>query len=95
MAIATVFSGATSGGVELARLNYITRAAREEEIGSYWGIDYSLMGIRGIIAPFVGIALMYLIGIKYAFFLAFVMIFISFLLMGRVRRSKLSWPSRA
>jgi len=95
VAIATVFSGATSGGVELARLNYITRAAREEEIGSYWGIDYSLMGIRGITAPFVGIVLMYLIGIKYAFLVAFITIFASFLLMGRVRRSKLSWPSRA
>jgi len=53
------------------------------------------MGIRGIIGPFVGIALMHLIGIKYAFLLAFVTIFVSFLLMGRVRRSKLSWPSRA
>jgi len=53
------------------------------------------MGIMGIVAPFVWIGIMYLIGIKYAFLLAFVTIFISFLLMGRVRKSKLSWPSRA
>jgi len=53
------------------------------------------MGIRGIVGPFVGIALMHLLGIKYAFLLASVTIFVSFLLMGRVRRSKLSWPSRA
>ncbi len=85
VAIATIFSGATSGGTELARLNYITRATREEEIESYWGIDYSLMGTRGLVAPFVGIALMHLIGIKYAFFLAFMTIFTSFLLMGRVK----------
>jgi len=90
VAIATVFSGVTSGGLELARLNYITRAAREEEIESYWGIDYSLMGIRGIVGPFVGIALMHLIGMKYAFLIAFITIFVSFLLMGRVKMGKLS-----
>jgi predicted branched-subunit amino acid permease len=41
------------------------------------------MGMRGLVGPFVGrIALMHLIGMKYAFFLAFIIIFISFFING-------------
>lgn len=81
--VATIFLGLSSGGLELSRTNYITRIAGHEQIQSYWGVDYTLMGLRGIIAPFVGVSLMHLIGIKPTFLVGFGLIFCSFIFMRR------------
>ncbi len=80
-AIATIFSGLSSGGTQLARVNYITRIVRHEQVADYWGVDYTLMGLRGIVAPFVGVGLMHLLGIRAAFLIGFVLIFSSFIAM--------------
>ena len=85
VALASAFSGITAGGVELAQLNYLTRIAGKREVQKYWGINYSTMGVRGIIAPFLGVALMKLIGIRWTFFLSFFFIFIAFLLLSILR----------
>ncbi len=81
VAIATIFSGLSSGGIQLARLNYITRIAGHEQVQDYWGVDYTLMGLRGIVAPFVGVGLMRLFGIRAAFLVGFGLIFSSFIAM--------------
>lgn len=53
---------------EIARVNFITIRAKDEDIPTYQEVDFTLMGIRGIIAPFVGISLMSWIGIRSAFY---------------------------
>ena len=88
VALATAFSGMASGGGELARIGYITRLANETNIQRYCGIDYSLMGIRGITAPFIGIGLMKLVGMSGVFMISSSLVFLAFLLMT-IFRNKL------
>jgi len=85
--VATLISGAVWAGTELCRISYITSVSSEATVQTYWGIDYTLMGIRGIIAPFLGVKLMGLIGIRQVFALSSLVIFISFLLMKHYKRT--------
>jgi len=78
---ASIFSGFNVGGGELSRINYITKITSHREVQTYWGIDFTLMGIRGIIAPLVGISLMKFLGIKIAFISSFGVILLGFIFM--------------
>ncbi|NOX98034.1 MAG: MFS transporter [Nitrospirae bacterium] len=80
--MAAVFFGLGTGGGELSRFNYMTRIATEDMVQSYWGIDFTLMGIRGVLAPFVGIGLKKWLGMGGAFMLAFLLTFGGFVLMA-------------
>ena len=98
ISIAAVLTGMASGGGELSRFNYMTRIASEDKIQSYWGIDFTLMGIRGVFAPFIGIGLKSLIGIEGTFVVSFFIIFISFILMvffARKQQGKLREERRS
>ncbi len=52
-----VVSGIVSAGVELSYFNGVLRFAPHERITHYHGVFLSLMGFRGLFAPFVGAAL--------------------------------------
>lgn len=78
---ASIFSGFNVGGGELSRISYITKISSPREVQTYWGIDFTLMGIRGIIAPMVGINLMKFLGIRIAFIGSFGVILLGFILM--------------
>lgn len=82
VASAAICVGVVSGGLWLTWINYITKIAPQRDVQIYWGIQHSLMGVRGIIAPFTGIGLMHLLGIRGAFLISSVMIFLGFLLMS-------------
>ncbi len=84
--VAAIFFGLAWGGAELSRFNYIIKIASEDKIQSYWGIDFTLMGIRGVLAPFVGIALKEFLGMGGAFMVAFILIFTGFVLMALFAR---------
>lgn len=79
--LASIFSGFNVGGGELSRISFITRISTQKEVQKYWGIDYTLMGVRGIIAPLAGINLMKFLGIKIAFISSFGVILLGFILM--------------
>ena len=78
---ASIISGFTLGAGELARVHFITNRTKSKDIPTYQGIDFTLMGLRGIIAPFLGVALMYLIGIRSVFIISFCLTIISSLAM--------------
>ncbi len=80
--VAAAISGLAAGGGELSRFNYVSRIAAADKVQSYWGIDFTLMGIRGVIAPFIGIGLKEVLGIGGAFMAAFFLIFAGFVLMA-------------
>jgi len=61
----------------LGRIAFVTRNFSTQRIQLYWGADSSFMRIRGVIFPFVGIALMYLLGMKIAFIIAFLIMLFS------------------
>ncbi|GAH56841.1 unnamed protein product, partial [marine sediment metagenome] len=76
-----IISGFTMGAQELSRVHFITNRAKSKDIPTYQGIDFTLMGLRGIVAPFLGVALMYLIGIESVFIISFCLTIISSLAM--------------
>lgn len=78
---ASIISGFTLGAGELARVHFITNRTKSKDIHTYQGIDFTLMGLRGVIAPFLGVALMYWIGMKSVFVISFCLIAISSLMM--------------
>jgi len=78
---ASIISGFTLGAGELARVHFITNRTKSKDIHTYQGIDFTLMGLRGVIAPFLGVALMHWIGIESVFIISFCLIAISSLMM--------------
>ena len=80
---ASVCAGIVAGGFWLAWVGYITKIAPPNDVQVYWGIQFSLMGIRGAIAPFVGVGLMHLLGIRNVFLISSITAFLGFLLMSR------------
>ena len=78
--MASAISGFNIGS-ELVRINYIAKITKHEDVQTYQAIDFSLMGIRGITAPFLGVGLMNLLGIRVALLISFVVSVAAFLLM--------------
>jgi len=85
--LASIISGFNIGNGELSRINYIIKISKTENVQTYWGIDFTLMGVRGLIAPFIGVGLMNLVGIRTALFISFTVIFASFILIKLFRFS--------
>jgi len=85
--LASIIFGLNVGSGELSRINYIIKISKTENVQTYWGIDFTLMGVRGLIAPFIGVGLMNLLGIRTAFFIAFAVVFTSFILIKLFRFS--------
>ena len=78
---ASIISGFTLGAGEIARIHFITNRVKSRDVPTYQGIDFTLMGLRGIIAPFLGVALIYWIDIRFVFIISFCLIAISSLIM--------------
>ncbi len=78
---ASIISGFTMGAQELSRVHFITHRAKSKDIPTYQGIDFTLMGLRGVFAPFLGVGLMYLIGMKSVFIISFCLTIFSSLVM--------------
>lgn len=78
--LASVISGFNIGS-ELVRINYIAKITKHEDVQIYQGIDFSLMGIRGITAPFLGVGLMSLVGIRAALLISFMVTLTAFFLI--------------
>ncbi len=78
---ASIISGFTLGAGELAQIHFITNRTKSKDIPTYQGIHFTLMGLRGVIAPFLGVALMHWMGMKSVFILSFCLTVISSLLM--------------
>lgn len=55
---AMVVSGLVSGGVELSYLNGVLRFAPAEKAAQYQGVFQFLVGVRGLIGPYVGATLL-------------------------------------
>jgi predicted MFS family arabinose efflux permease len=58
--------------------------ARHEDVPLYMGIHTTLVGVRGLTAPFIGVYLMHLLGVQQVFIVSFALIIISGTLMGRM-----------
>lgn len=86
--VATAFSGIASGGLDLSWFNSILRftGSRNGLVPKYVAIQTTLIGLRGVIAPFLGVGLMHLLGMKTVFMFSFALILTSFFLMRSFKR---------
>ena len=80
--------GIASGGLELAWFSCpLYFAGPNKELASrYMAVNTTFNGIRGVIAPFVGIGLMYILGIKAVFAIAFILMLVAAILMRSFSR---------
>ena len=78
---ASIIAGFTMGAQELSRVHFITSRTKSQDIPTYQGIDFTLMGLRGVIAPFLGVLLMHWIGMESIFIISFCLTIISSLAM--------------
>jgi DHA1 family inner membrane transport protein len=76
LALAQIFIGITVAGTDLGWMNAIMQFARKEEISHYTALHAFWVGVRGMIAPFAGTALMTVpwIGLRGVFILAALLI---------------------
>jgi len=63
LALAQIFLGITVAGTDLGWMNAIMQFARKDQVGHYTALHAFLIGVRGIVAPFVGTALIEVPGI--------------------------------
>jgi MFS family permease len=85
-AVAFLFNGIILAGTDLGWMNAIIQFARREDIGHYTALHAFLLGIRGIIAPFLGTVLIAVpfLGLRGVFLLSALFIFVGWLLIKRV-----------
>jgi MFS family permease len=69
-------AGIAAAGMDLAWINYISRSAGKH-ITSFSGIYLTLVGVRGIAAPLMGVLAMNLLGINLLFGISFFMMLLS------------------
>lgn len=86
VAVGYVFAGITMAGIDLGWMNAIMQFARREQISDYAALHAGLVGVRGIVAPLVGTALMSVpwIGLRGAFLVSFLLACLGWLLLQRV-----------
>jgi len=79
--LAAIIGGFSIGGWDITWFQYVTRRSSPEDIQAHVGLFYNLMGIRGIIAPFIAVNLINKIGLRFSFLVPFAVIFSGFILM--------------
>ena len=86
LAVAHAFVGITVAGTDLGWMNAIMQFARKEDISHYTALHAFLVGVRGVIAPFAGTALIAIpwIGVRGVFVFAGVLILAGWLVARRV-----------
>ncbi|MDH7571568.1 MAG: MFS transporter, partial [Armatimonadota bacterium] len=76
---AFLLTGVTNAGIDLSYFNSILSFANEENVARYQALHSFLLGIRGTLAPFAGVAVMHLLeargfDTKYLFLVGMVLI---------------------
>ena len=89
---ASIISGFILGAGELAQIHFITNRAKSKDISTCQGIHFTLMGLRGVTAPFLGVLLMHWVGIESVFIIGFCLMVISSLAMFLLSRYPLRVP---
>ena len=86
VAIAYVFAGITTAGIDIGWLNAMISLAPKDRVGVYTALHSFLIGIRGLIAPFAGAALMAVpaIGIRGALAISGILLIVGWLMLRMV-----------
>lgn len=86
--VAKVLAGIAMGGSSLVWLLGAMYFAPKDEVPIYMGIHTTLTGVRGLIAPFVGVALIEILPIRVFFVIPVLLMFASCFLTHRMGKNK-------
>ncbi len=78
---ASIISGICFAGLDLLILNSMIEFSNKTLAPKYHAIHTTFMGIRGIVAPFLGIRLMHMLGARMVFMISFALIIFSSVLL--------------
>ena len=70
---------------DLGSYNYIVGIAEKKEVQNFIGMHFTLMGIRGIIGPFVGVKLFQVIGLENTFLVSFILAIAGFFVLLKLK----------
>ena len=84
--IATIFFGLGMAGVHVAWMLGAMTFAKEEDIHSYMAVHVTLVGVRALFAPFLGLLLNQYIGFSATFLTASALLVIASILMLTLHR---------
>lgn len=80
--------GIVNAGLDLATLTAVIQLCDPEDLGSYFSLQVTVVGLRGLVAPFIGVSILRAgLPMAWTFVGAAVLIGISFLILSRVRAS--------
>lgn len=80
--------GFLNAGLDLGMLNAVIQLCKPEELGSYSSLQYTVVGLRGLIAPFLGVwAVRAGLPMSWAFIAGAILIALGVLVLYRVRVS--------
>ena len=68
--LSVAISGLALGGSSLTWFIAVTYFAKRDEVARYMGVHTAFTGLRGLLAPFAGIGLMHLMGLRNVFLLS-------------------------
>jgi DHA1 family inner membrane transport protein len=88
LAVAYVFNGLTTAGIDLGWINGVMEIAKRERVGDYTALHTFFVGVRGILGPFLGafLASTPAVGLRGAFLLSALLILAGWLLFRRLPR---------
>jgi DHA1 family inner membrane transport protein len=88
LAMAYVFNGLTSAGIDLGWINGVMEIADRERVGDYTALHTFFVGVRGMLGPFLGafLASTPAVGLRGAFLFSSFLIFAGWLLFRRLPR---------
>lgn len=83
---AAIINGVILNGWDLCWYNHVIQDAKREHTADVFGIQFSLIGVRALIAPFVATAIYHHFGIRYAFITSACVILIGAIFMAFCRK---------
>ncbi len=83
--LATALNGIAISAWDLSSYNYIMGIAEKKEVQNFIGMHFTLMGVRGIIGPFVGVKLLQVMGMSNTFLVSFTLAIAGFLVLLKLK----------
>jgi len=93
--VAAICAGIAGPGVELTWINAVMQFADREGVARYSALHFTLVGIRGLLAPLAAVGLLHYLDIRDVFLVCFAVVLAGALIMTVVvlRRSQLAGPA--
>ena len=90
--LAATLNGIATPAWDLGSYNYIVGIAEKKEVQNFAGMHFTLMGVRGVIGPFVGVKLLQVIGMERTFLVSFTLAIVGFFVLLKLKNVQNNLP---